>query len=654
MSNRPTISAPAAEAGIRHPWGLLSISLGLVLAGSLGAWAFKTDFGRVDVMGFTLPTQNGQWVAADLFKPVSASDKHRVPLVVVCPGFERSKETLDSYSIELARRGMAVITIDPYAQGASSASNQRRSASLEGYGVIPMVEYVAGTPNLNYVDKTRIGAAGYSAGGNAVIQAASFFGRGGARASRRARNRAAGPVASDAATNAEPAGPPRTPAPSRLAAVFAGGYVLSLTDQVLATVRSNVAIDYATWDEGSFRNVNRNADLRTAPEALRLVNSGLAKDAAVTEVGIGRMYGDAAARTLRVAFNTPDIHPMLPYDRESIAHLVGYFSTAFGLQPAIGPWNQTWLVKEAFTLVALVGGLLFLVPFAALLLRTPAFRRLAHPVPPPLPPLRAGGRILFWATFAFSALLACFVFMPMVRATAWVFPAASAARQTWWFPERINNAVLLWAVVNGSIGLVVFWLTYRLHGRKHGVTREMLGLGASVRDLALTLALSLVVFGAFYLLLFASYGLFHTDFRFLFVSAAASFPRDMLLVALEYIPLFFVFYIGNSIRVNSASRFAGQREWVSLLVMGLGNSVGLALILAIQYVSLAATGTVHWTNEWLYANLLFGIVPMMFVLPYYNRYFFRLTGRVYLGPMVTCLVFIMMLITSNVCYIPIR
>ena len=44
---------------------------------------------------------------------------------------------------------------------------------------------------------------------------------------------------------------------------------------------------------------------------------------------------------------------------------------------------------------------------------------------------------------------------------------------------------------------------------------------------------------------------------------------------------------------------------------------------------------------------------MMFILPYFNRVFFRLTGRVYLGPMVTCLVFMMMMLTSNVCYIPI-
>ena len=49
---------------------------------------------------------------------------------------------------------------------------------------------------------------------------------------------------------------------------------------------------------------------------------------------------------------------------------------------------------------------------------------------------------------------------------------------------------------------------------------------------------------------------------------------------------------------------------------------------------------------------LFGVIPMMFALPYFHRYFFRVTGRVYLGPMVTCLVFVMMMLTNNVCYIP--
>jgi hypothetical protein len=395
---------------------------------------------------------------------------------------------------------------------------------------------------------------------------------------------------------------------------------------------------------------------------LRLVNSVLEKDQQVSAVEIGKVYGDPAKRTMRVVHNTSDnIHPLLPYDRDSIAHMVGFFTTAFNLEPTIAPSNQTWWLKEVCTGVALIGALLFIVPFARLMLSLPVFSSLVHPVPPALPRQSPRAKAVFWGVFAFSAIVACCLFVPMARATFTVFPIASAAQQTWWFPQRMNNAILLWAVANGAIGLLVFFLNYRLFGKRHGVLPEMLGLATTGRDLAKTLSLALIVLGAFYVLLFGSYAIFHTDFRFIFIAASADFPIKMLVVALEYLPLFFIFYLANSIRVNAAGRFEGQKEWVSLLIMGLGNSVGLMLILAIQYVSLARTGTVFWTGttegtvgrqDWIFINLLFGIIPMMFLLPYFHRYFFRLTGRVYLGPMVTCLIFIMMLLTETVCYIP--
>lgn len=640
-SNAPSAADPRASSGtgtpstpataatpsgpLRRPGRLLLLCLALVFAGALGAHLFKTDFGRVVVTGIKLPTQNGQWLTADVFRPRTATEKTPAPLVVVCPGFERSKETLDSYSIELARRGIVVIAIDPYNQGASSATRQRRSASLEGYGVIPMVDYAHGTPNLNYIDKARIGAAGYSAGGNAVLQAASVFGK-----------RARGSTAAN-----------------KLAGVFVGGYVLSLTDEVLASVNTNVCVDYAVLDEGGFRNVLRHADLRRAPEALRLVNAVLPADAKISEVRIDHPYGDPSAGTLRLVHNTPDnIHPLLPYDPRSIAHLVRYFSTVFSLQPALAPRDQVWFYKELCTLVSLVGGLLSLLPLTALLLRWPVFRPLVHPVPPPLPAPSRKGWFIFWTVFVATALVACFLFVPMARATFVLFPTASNAYQTWWFPQRINNAVLLWAVANGALGIGVFFLVNRLFSRRNGVTPDMLGLRVGAGEIVRALALALVVLSSFYAVLFAVYAVFHVDYRFFFVAATPEFPVKMLLVALEYLPLFFVFYVANSIRVNAASRFAGQREWVSLLVMGLGNSVGLMLILVIQYAHFFARGEVYWTHEWLYVNLLLGIIPMMFLLPYFNRAFFRMTGRVYLGPMITCLVFIMMMLTTNVCYIP--
>jgi hypothetical protein len=128
----------------------------------------------------------------------------------------------------------------------------------------------------------------------------------------------------------------------------------------------------------------------------------------------------------------------------------------------------------------------------------------------------------------------------------------------------------------------------------------------------------------------------------------------MLLVLLMYFPFFFVFFFSNSLRVNGAMRFDGQLEWISRLVAGFANSAGLFLIIIIQYAVFAATGTVYWTTNWLSVNLLFGIVPIMFILPYFNRIFFQMTGRIYLGPIITCLIFIMILTTNTVIYLPIK
>jgi hypothetical protein len=628
---------------------LLCVALALILAGNIGAYLIQTAGRTIQIVGFKLPTENGQWITADLFRPKIATEENPVPIVVVCPGFERSKETMTSYSIELARRGIAVITIDPYNQGASSSTQQKRSASVEGYGVIPVVAYICGTSNLNYINKSQIGAAGYSAGGNAVLQSAAHFGARQAKALRHAQARES--ADSKTVNDAEVA---LAKSQNRISSIFIGGYVLTLTNAILANVDANVGLDYAYYDEGAFRTEKGNAHMHDAPEALRLVNSIFDEDQKISEVKIGKIYGDLTNQTLRVVYNTKSIHPLMPYAPAHVANMINFFTTVFSLNPSISSSNQIWPLKELFTLIALVGAFLCLVPCAALLLRLRAFEPLVHPVPPALPMPGRNGKILFWVTFVFSAAVACFLFMPMVRATTVLFPQASAGAQTWFFPQRINNAILLWAVANGIIGLIIFIINYKLVGKKNGITPAMWGMKTSVKELGKTLCLALTLFAAFYVMLFASYGIFHTDFRFTFVSAAASFPPKMLLVALEYIPLFFFFYLANSIRVNCASRFEGQKEWVSLFVNALGNSVGLMMILVIQYTYFAATGTVYWTQEWLYTNLLLGVTPMMFILPYFNRYFFRLTGKIYLGAMVTCLIFIMMMLTSNICYIPLK
>lgn len=621
MSDSPSPNS-RSETGNTRSRRLLATCLLIVVCASLLASLIQSSWGRVQVTDLKIPTQNGQWLAADLFRPRTATSDHPAPLVVVVPGFQRSKETMANVSLELARRGIVVITIDPYAQGASSASTTAQSATTQGYGLFAVVDYAADTDLLDYVDKTKIGATGHSAGGNAVLQGASYFGR-------------------------EAGGP------GKLHSVYVSGYALSLTDRVLKNVRSNVGLSYAYFDEGAYRNELKNGDMRRAPEALRLVNSSAAvAGTPLQEVEIGRYYGEAAARNLRVVHNERVLHPFQPYSVEAVAHQLEYFEKVFGLAGGLSSRDQVWFWKELLTLASLVAAFVALVPLAQLLLANISwFQVLVHPLPAPQPKPQGRGRVLFWVLLVTGALVACFSYIPLTELSQKLFVAASGREQTWFFPQRMNNGVMLWALLNGLVGFLLFYLGYRWQGRKNGASPALWGVQTNWRELVRTALLALTLFLGFFLLLFAVYYFFHVDYRFVFIGVRV-FQPAVLLLWLMYAPAFFVFFLSNSLRVNGAMRLAGQPEWQSLLVAGLGNSLGLLLIVVVQYLVFALNGTVYWTDGWLYINLLFAVVPIMFVLPYFNRYFFRLTGRIYLGPMTMCLVFIVILLSNTVCYTP--
>ncbi|MBT8066069.1 MAG: dienelactone hydrolase family protein [Gammaproteobacteria bacterium] len=598
----------------------------VVLIASFLVSLIQRSFGDVQVWDVKIPTQNGQWVVGDLFKPNSATAENPAPFIVVVPGFQRSKESLSNIAIELARRGFVALSIDPYAQGGSSASLSRIAATTEGYGMFAVVDYAASSENLNYIDRSRIGATGHSAGGNAAIRGANYFGR-----------------------EAQ-----RTGQPSKLHSVFVSGYVLTLREDVLKDVRSNVGASYAYYDEGAYRNELENGDMRVAPEALRLINIGREPGrAAVDVVEIDRYYGDKDQRTLRVMHNERVLHPFQPYNNEATANQIEYFEHVFDFRSALESDDQIWPWKELLSMISLAAALVAIIPLGRLLLETPWFQALAQPVPAPLPRPRGKGRVLFWSTFVIGALIACFSYIPMAELSQKLFVAASNRELTWFFPQRMNNAVMLWAVLNGTVGFLMFWLSYRYFGSKHGVTPKMWGIATTPALLLRTLLFAGTLFIAYFLFLFTVYYFFHVDYRFLFMGVRV-FQPELLILLFMYVPFFFIFFLSNSLRINGGMRFAGQPEWRSMLLGGVANSLGLLLIVVVQYTTFAATGMVYWTDGWLYVNLLFAVVPMMFVLPYFNRYFFRMTGSIYLGPMITCLIFVMILITNTVIYLPLE
>ena len=601
----------------------IGLCLAVVLISSALSSQIQSAWGKVRVTSIRLPAQNGQWVAADLFRPLTATGKNPAPAVVVVPGFQRSKETQANISLELARRGIVVIAIDPYAQGFSSASLSTRSATEEGYGMFAVVEYLTDTDNLNYIDKSRIGVTGHSAGGNAAIQAASHFGLEGLQKSR----------------------------PSKVQSAYISGYILSLKKKVLQDVQSNLGISYGLYDEGAFRNENKNADLRKAPEAIRFVQSGQRDgDSLVTEVELDHEYGEASLRNLRVVHNEPVLHPFQPYSTVATTHQIEFFNKVFGLQDALPGKDQIWFWKELTSLCAFVASMVALIPLTRILLtEIPLFHALLHSVPDAVPRPTGKARWIFWALFLTGAIFACFSYIPLTELSQKLFAEATGRQQTWFFPQRMNNGVMLWALANGFVGFSLFFLGLKLQGKPIG--REALGLDIQRGEFFRALLLALVVFFSFFGLLFVIYTLFHVDYRFLFLGVRL-FQPPLLLLMLVYAPFFFVFFLSNSVRANLSLRFSDTPQWRSLLLAGIGNSLGLLLILLIQYATFAMTGTVRWTEGWLYVNLLFSVVPTMFILPYFHRYFYLMTGRTLLGPLITCLIFIMILLSNTVCYLP--
>ena len=597
----------------------------VIISSSFFASLIQTSFGKVDVKLMNLKTPDGQNLVYDLYKPSIATENNKQPFIVVVPGFQRSKEALSNIAIELSRRGYVVALIDPYAQGMSSSSLSRLAATTQGYGMFALVDY-AYAENFSFVDINKIGSTGHSMGGNAAIRGADYFGKEAIKSGKK----------------------------SKLDSVYISGYVLTLRENILRDSKSNMGVSYALYDEGAFRNDLKGwnaGNMKIAPESLRTVNSVLPKDKKVTEVELGKYYGEGSNNTLRVIFNEELLHPFQPYNKEATKNQLDYFDKVFGAPISINSNNQIWQYKELFTLINMIVSLLMLIPIAKLFLSLSFYKDIVKDIPASLPEQTSKSKMIFWSVFFISALIACISFIPMVDVAKILFYESANRELTWFFPQRMNNSVMLWAAFNGSIGLVIFFVSYYFFGRHHGVNTNSWGLQINKVELFKTIMLGLSIFIFYYLILYFVYFLFHVDYRFWFMGVRI-FQPEMLLVLVMYFPLFFIFFFSNSLRVNGAMRFKNQSEWKSRLIAAFANSLGLMMIIIIQYVTFAWTGTVFWTTNWLSVNLLFGIVPMMFILPYFNRIFFQLTGRVYLGPIVTCLIFIMILSTNTVVYLP--
>ena len=656
-------NTPKEEAPKKKKKGLLFylvLAVSMIFGGAIGAQAINENGYHTDISTFTIPTDDGQWVEGTVFKPDTATSANPAPAVVFVPGFQRTKESHYDIALEIARRGMVCFIIDPYNQGDSSASMNTSSSSAEGgaYGAIPLVNYLYDTGNVNYIQKDNIHLVGHSAGGNSTLTAGVYF------------SNLAGGVFENC----------------KVKSIYVSGYIRNIIDvdvetdeegntlfdeegyvrlggegvdwegSKVANLAINVGFGYAKDDEGAWQNVNKTGDItrKDSYEALALITSGgVHKDLRKTGLEDGKVYGQPIDGTMKVGYQEFTLHGVQPFDVRSTSHILYFLDYVTMVNSPISPNNQIWMYKQFFQLIMVVGLFLSIVPMCGLIAKIPLFK---HATVKPTAVLQerptAKKSWIVWAiTFLIGATVACFSFVPLADLAKTLFVEANAHKVTWFFPERMNNAVMLWAFVNGTNGLILFFLTWFFVGRKNGQKLSDLGLNVGWKGALSTIAIALFTWMGFYYLVHLMDYLFNVDARFTFVAIRVTNKR-YLTYMLMYLPMFFVYYFSLSLRINTSAITTNnhKNQFLNYAIAVAMNTLGLFMIFAIQYLSIADHGLMFWTTNWLYTNMLWILIPLMFILPIIQKKIYKHTNNVWLAALATCLIFITISMCNSVAH----
>ena len=307
---------------IKRPilWVAVSSFL-LIFISNLSAQAFATSGFKVEATDFVITKEvtdsynsvplNGQtfqiassdasW-SVSMYKPKNASETNKLPVVFIMPGFTRTKATMAQYAVEYSKRGAVCFILDPGCQGATTYAGyyegEMISSTAGANGLEYLIQYVYNnTEKFNFIDRTRIGAIGHSAGGGNVVTAASDF----------------------AGSNYNE---------SVIKALYISGYIKSSAANKYASLHCNAVNSYAFYDEGAYRYQTSSTALEVIN--LRFVNevSNDEKNIDLNDLQYDYAYGDMANGTYRMLHREKTNHCFQMYDSLSITNTIAFFNEA--------------------------------------------------------------------------------------------------------------------------------------------------------------------------------------------------------------------------------------------------------------------------------------------------------------------------------------
>lgn len=633
------------------------IALVLCFGSMIIAALLQSAGGRVEVSTLRIGVGNGKIIEVLLFRPKNATAENPAPLVITMHGSYNNKEMQDANTIELARRGIVVINMDALGHGNSSLIQDPFTDYFRAMAPYANKDYIDPdtTPSdgmsqvlnwayhsLNYIDKNRIGIMGHSMGAalahstmmHDIVQ--HYTGNGPRKVF----------AVLDVGSNipVENYGKPDQ--------VFSTNFVYDPdgtkgnSDDVILPYAVNWGICASAYDEFAFKFSDQRLAINfPKSESIRRFVNMLDNQRleAGQEVELERFYSgpiNGSGNYVRVLYQPQEIHPYNHFSKVATAATIDFFSRVFGGLPnEIVKSNQIWKLKEYLNCAGLIGFFVFAAAFALMMLELPFFASLkvqgrAFSAPAPK---NIQGKIIYWAGIAIGAALPPLL---LYRVQGWVgafgyFPRLPLyGNKIWPFPSPLEIGV--WAAVISMLTVIIFFISRLVILGKDGRLFDIQGIKISGINMWKTVLLAAATVIAAYSLVFFARYYFAADFR-IWTFAIKAFNPDRLLVALRYIVLFAVFYVGNALVQNCGNCIEGQKEWLNILICSVANIIGISMLQIIQYTTLFSKGTMPFNamrtlNVWT-------LIPILIIATIIARLLYKKTGNIYLGAFINTILF---------------
>jgi len=583
----------------------------VMFAAAVLASQVQTNFGRVELSNVFYENDSGISIRAKLFRPVLATEEAPAPGIVYIHGYQNNRETSDAYSIELARRGFVVLSVDAIGRGNSGEPLALDDPEFDDtFGGLASLDYLE---NLPFVNPDAVGMMGHSIGGEIAYQI--------------------GLTREDVK-----------------ALVISG---TAYTEEATDSRPANMLMIFGKYDEYRQRMTgvkDFEEDWMESPQTQAAI--------AENDPQFSVTYGDFEQGTARRVFMPKVTHIQESHNKAAIAEAVVWMREA--LNPDVGQWvlpeNQIWPIKEYTTLIAMISSIAALFPLGWLLIQTSLFSPLLNPVRDdfaiPSYDLRRGAVV--------NGIL-MLLYLPLIMAIfgfhVYVMPIDKI------FPMMIANGIVFWFFFSNLIGLLIIRRWYRR--QQYEVGMDLIDLGVSDQgdriwlrknNFARAALLALLLFGFAYLCDNLLEKFFFVDFRFIFPFASdlTSYRAKMFLLYLPFILFGFismgVFLYGRMRRPTRTSWARTLSSWSlsAILVM----TIPLLIQLAAQYVPIFTMGVIPFVGPssalvGFIINLVQIIIILMMVLPL-STWFYQLTGNIWVGAFLNTLLVTWMFASSQV------